>query len=149
MNNKKQPAKDESAQNSCTDKNCPVHGSLKVRGRAFTGVVISDRMSKTVVVSWTRRVYVPKYERYEKRKSKINAHNPDCMDAEKGNVVKIMETRPLSKTKNFVVVEVIGTESKKKSLRDEEVAAAELARNKVLKSKQAEKPKAESFEDSQ
>lgn len=149
MNNKKQPAKDESAQASCTDKNCPVHGSIRVRGRAFTGVVISDRMSKTVVVSWTRRVYVPKYERYEKRRSKINAHSPDCMDVHKGNLVKIMETRPLSKTKNFVVVEVLGSESKKESLRDEEVAAAELARNKALKAKPAEKSKAESAEDSQ
>jgi small subunit ribosomal protein S17 len=94
-------------QTECTDKNCPIHGSLSVRGRDFVGTVVSDRMAKTVVVSWERRVYVPKYERYEVKYSKVKAHAPECMKIKKDDKVKINECRPLSKTKNFVVVEKV------------------------------------------
>ena len=90
---------------SCEDSNCPFHGSLKVHGRSFVGVVTSDKMSKTVSVSWERRQFVPKYERYEKKVSKIKAHNPDCISAKEGDKVRIVECRPLSKMKNFVIVE--------------------------------------------
>lgn len=80
---------------------------LSTRGRRFTGVVISDKMTKTVTVEWERRKFVKKYERYEKRRTRIKAHNPDEIDAEKGDVVVIEETRPISKTKNFVVTKII------------------------------------------
>ena len=50
---------------------------------------------------------MPKYERYERRKSKMIVYNPECIDAKKGDVVKVAECRPLSKTKSFVVIEVI------------------------------------------
>ena len=82
------------------------------RGRTFTGTVISDKMSKTVTVEWERSKYISKYERYEKRRSKVKAHNPDSINAKEGDIVKIEETRPLSKTKHFVVTEILtkGTE---------------------------------------
>jgi len=51
-----------------------------------------------------RRHFIPKYERYSKRRTKLLVHNPDCLNAQVGDVVKIMETRPLSKTKHFVVI---------------------------------------------
>lgn len=92
----------------CEDKNCPHHGSLPIRGRIFTGTVIGSKSQKTATVEWTRRYYVPKYERYEKRKTKIHVHNPPCINATDGNKVRIMETRPLSKTKHFVIIEKIG-----------------------------------------
>ncbi len=92
---------------ACTDKHCPFHGSLSVHGRIFTGEVVSDRMSKSVSVMWERTIYVPKYERYEKKRSKVKAHNPECIDAKKGDKVKIMQCRPISKTKHFVVIEKI------------------------------------------
>lgn len=91
----------------CTDKNCIHHGSLKIRGRLFTGTVISDRMQKTVTVEWPVKKFNKKYERFELRRSRVKAHNPECIDAKIGDSVKIMETRPLAKTKNFVVVEKI------------------------------------------
>ena len=94
----------------CDDNNCPFHGSLKCRGRIFTGTVISVKMQKTAIVEWERRYFLKKYERYERRKSKVKAHNPACINASEGDVVKIMECRPLSKTKNFVIVEVLGKE---------------------------------------
>ena len=92
---------------TCNDKNCPFHGSIKVRGMTFTGTIISDKMSKTATVELVRRRYIPKYERYEIKKKKVHVHNPSCISATKGNKVKIKECRPLSKTKNFVIVEVL------------------------------------------
>jgi len=93
--------------NICADSKCPFHGSLKIRGRVFTGKVISDKMQKTVVVAWERKRLIPKYERYEKRRTKIKAHNPVCIDAKQGDIVKIAECRPLSKLKSFVVIEKV------------------------------------------
>ncbi len=91
---------------TCEDKNCPFHGNLKVHGRQHTGVVVSAKMNKTITVSWERRIYVPKYERYERKISKVQAHSPACIGAKEGDVVKIMECRPLSKLKTFVVIKV-------------------------------------------
>ena len=76
-----------------------------LRGRKFTGQVISDKMAKTITIQFERRKKIPKYERYETRYTKIKAHNPPCIDAKEGETVTIMETRPLSKTKCFVVVD--------------------------------------------
>lgn len=90
---------------SCEDVNCPFHGSLKLRGQIIEGKVLSDKMSRTVVVLREYYHYLKKFERYEKRRSKIHAHNPDCVAAKAGDRVKIMECRPISKGKSFVVVE--------------------------------------------
>ena len=90
----------------CTDPNCPFHGALSVRGQILDGTVVSTKMDKTVVV---QREYFKrniKYDRYEKRRSKLHAHNPPCINAKEGDKVVIAECRPLSKTKNFVIVEV-------------------------------------------
>lgn len=92
-------------QQSCADKNCPWHGTLPVRGRIFVGNVISDKAAKTVVVEWGFNRLIPKYERYERRHTRLVAHNPDCIAAKTGDSVKIGECRPLSKTKSFVVIE--------------------------------------------
>lgn len=91
----------------CKDRNCPFHGNLKTRGRIFKGVVVSDKMRKTVVVKRDLLEYIPKYERYAKKSSKISAHNPPCINAKTGDTVKIAECKPISKTKSFVVIEVI------------------------------------------
>lgn len=92
-------------QAKCSDVKCPFHGTLSVRGRTFTGKVVSAKMSKTVNVEWDRRVYIPKYERYLKKRTRVKAHNPDCIAAKEGDMVRIIECRPLSKTKQFTVVE--------------------------------------------
>ncbi|MCD6512272.1 MAG: 30S ribosomal protein S17 [Thermoplasmata archaeon] len=88
----------------CNDPNCPWHGHLKVRGMMITGRVASTAMQRTVVVEKERLHYVKKYERYEKRTSRYKAHLPPCIEVEKGDEVVIMECRPISKTKHFVVV---------------------------------------------
>ncbi|MCX8178367.1 MAG: 30S ribosomal protein S17 [Candidatus Aenigmarchaeota archaeon] len=95
----KQPEK------ACSDPKCPFHGKLPIRGKILKGIVVSDRMSRSVVVRIDYIQYISKYERYEKRKSRISAHNPECINAKKGDTVTIAECRPLSKTKAFVVIQ--------------------------------------------
>lgn len=96
---------------ACEDPNCPYHGDLKVRGKTFTGTVLSDKMQKSVTVEWQGRRYVPKYERYKKIRTKLIAHNPPCLNAKEGDRVRISECKPLSKRKNFVVIEVLGEDT--------------------------------------
>jgi small subunit ribosomal protein S17 len=80
---------------------------ISTRGKSFVGKVVSAKMHKTVVVEWERRVLVPKYNRYTKRRSKVSSHNPDEINAQEGDFVRIKEVRPLSKTKNFTVTEIV------------------------------------------
>lgn len=126
----------------CNDNNCHVHGSLKCRGRTFTGTVISAKMQNTAIIEWERRYFLGKYERYEKRRSRVKAHNPSCINAHEGDIVKIMECRPLSKTKNFVVVGLLG---KEKGF-TERMEAEEEAKTKVAEPKK-EYPAEEAVEE--
>jgi ribosomal protein S17 len=80
------------------------NAAFRTHGRTFTGTVVSDRMARTVTVAWERRHYVPKFQRYERRYSKVKAHNPPEIDAKAGEKVTIMETRPISKTKHFIII---------------------------------------------
>jgi len=91
----------------CEDEICPFHGRLKCRGKILTGTVISTKMQKTVTVEFEKRYYIPKYERYEKRRTRIKAHNPECIAAKDGDIVRISECRPLSKIIHFAVVKKI------------------------------------------
>jgi small subunit ribosomal protein S17 len=93
---------------SCSDPKCPWHGRLAVRGRVFRGVVRSAKPHKTVIVEWKHDKFIRKYERYERRKSRVIAHNPACIRAKEADGVIIAECRPLSKTKRFVVVAKMG-----------------------------------------
>uniref|UniRef100_A0A7J3ZKH9 Small ribosomal subunit protein uS17 n=1 Tax=Fervidicoccus fontis TaxID=683846 RepID=A0A7J3ZKH9_9CREN len=91
---------------TCSDPNCPFHGTLRVRGALLEGEVVSDKMDKTVTVKREYLYYDKKYRRYEWRKSIIHAHNPSCINAKKGDWVVIGETRPIAKTVSFVVLAV-------------------------------------------
>ncbi|MGB9716874.1 MAG: 30S ribosomal protein S17 [Thermoproteota archaeon] len=88
----------------CSDKKCPFHGDVKIRGSVFEGVVVSDRMRNTVIVMREYLQYVPKYKRYMRKRSRIPSHNPPCVSARTGDRVIIGESRPLSKTVHFVVL---------------------------------------------
>jgi small subunit ribosomal protein S17 len=76
--------------------------AVGTRGSRFVGTVISNKMSRTVTVEWERRKYIPKYQRYEKRRTRVKAHDPIGLQI--GDKVEIVETRPISKTKNFLVI---------------------------------------------
>jgi small subunit ribosomal protein S17 len=71
-----------------------------------TGVVTSNKMSKTVTVAVERKVKHPLYGKFVKKTTKFHAHD-EKDECTIGDVVKIMETRPLSKTKRWRLVEVI------------------------------------------
>ncbi|MDP4596206.1 MAG: 30S ribosomal protein S17 [Crocinitomicaceae bacterium] len=70
------------------------------------GVVTSDKMEKSIVVSVERKVKHPKYGKFVKKTTRFVAHdeNNDCHI---GDTVRIMETRPLSKSKNWRMVEIV------------------------------------------
>jgi len=70
------------------------------------GVVTSDKMDKSIIVAVERRVKHPKYGKFVKKTTKFVAHD-ETNDCHIGDTVKIMETRPLSKTKNWRLVEVV------------------------------------------
>ena len=97
----------EPPKGTCTDKYCPFHGELPVRGAVLNGTVVSTKMQGTVAIEKEYLKYVPKYERYEKRTSRYLAHSPPCIEAKTGDKVSIMECRPLSKRVSYVVVEKI------------------------------------------
>jgi small subunit ribosomal protein S17 len=58
----------------CNSKNCPVHGNLRTRGTVFEGRVVSAKSKNTAVIEISRQHKVRKYERLEKRRSKIHVH---------------------------------------------------------------------------
>ena len=70
------------------------------------GVVVSDKMNKTVVVSIERRVQHPVYGKLVRRTKRLKAHD-ERNDAKTGDTVRIMETRPLSKDKRWRLVEIV------------------------------------------
>ena len=75
-------------------------------GRKFRkGVVVSDKMQKTVTVLLERRLAHPKYGKQVTRSKKVKARNDH--DAKAGDTVRIMETRPLAKTVHWRTVEVV------------------------------------------
>ncbi len=71
-----------------------------------TGIVVSDKMEKTVVVSIERRVQHPVYGKMVRRTKRLKAHDENN-DAKTGDTVRIMETRPMSKDKRWRVVEIV------------------------------------------
>ncbi|MEY3050074.1 MAG: hypothetical protein RL365_2112 [Bacteroidota bacterium] len=70
------------------------------------GIVTSDKMEKSVVVTVERKKKHPKYGKFVKTTTKFVAHD-EKNDSHIGDTVKIMETRPLSKTKNWRLVEIV------------------------------------------
>lgn len=74
--------------------------------RTLVGKVVSDKMDKSIVVAITRQVQHAKYGKYIKRTTKLHVHdeNNECRE---GDVVRIQEVRPISKTKSWNLVEVV------------------------------------------
>ena len=99
---------------NCNDKFCPTHGSISLRGRSFKGTVIR-KFPKRVVIEFERTLFIKKYERYSKRKTKLHARLPDCMfnEINLGDYIEIMECRPISKIVHFIVTKKIKGEEEK------------------------------------
>lgn len=96
------------------DKDCPIHGNLKARGRFFEGRVIK-KFSNRVAIEFERMVRVRKYERYSKSRTKLHARLPICMEKEidLGDLIRVQECRPLSKIIHFVVISKIKDKGEK------------------------------------
>lgn len=88
------------------DHKCPWTGNVNIRGRLLRGVVVSNKMKRTIVLRRDYLHFVPKYRRFEKRHRNISAHlSPAFPAVKEGDVVTVGECRPLSKTVRFNVVE--------------------------------------------
>ena len=80
--------------------------NVRTSRKAREGLVVSNKMNKTVVVALVERVRHPKYDKFVIRTKKFYAHD-EANDAKIGDKVRIVETRPMSKTKRWRVVEVL------------------------------------------
>ena len=80
--------------------------STASQGRSLQGVVISDKMDKSITVQVERKIQHPLYKKYIRRSTKFHAHdeNNDCREGDK---VVIEQCKPISKTKNWRLVEVV------------------------------------------
>jgi small subunit ribosomal protein S17 len=79
---------------------------VRKQRKTRTGVVSSSKMDKTITVTVVRKLKHPKYGKFVKKSKKFHAHD-EANTAQPGDLVKIMETRPLSKTKRWRLVEII------------------------------------------
>ena len=132
--------KEEKTEGNCTDKLCPFHGEnkLKLRGRIFEGTVIK-KLKGRVTIAFEHSFFIPKYERYEKRQTKIHARLPSCLDKEinVGDYIQIEECRTLSKIIHAVVTKKIrgATEKEEKLV---EAAKEKEGKKKSIKEKSSE-----------
>lgn len=81
---------------------------METRGlrKTRTGVVIKNGMDKSITISIERRIAHPIYKKYFKKTTKLMAHD-EKNECNIGDVVKIMETRPISKNKNWRLIEIV------------------------------------------
>lgn len=101
---KKEKAKVEAAEivNTKADK------KINPRGKIFEGIV-TKKFHKRVLIEFERMIYIKKYERYAKLKTKIHARLPEILEKEinLGDLIRVHECRPLSKIIHFVVIQKI------------------------------------------
>ncbi|RKP13868.1 ribosomal protein S17-domain-containing protein [Piptocephalis cylindrospora] len=89
------------------DKKCPFTGEVSIRGRILTGVVVSTKMNRTIIIRRDYLHFIPKYSRYEKRHKNLAAHlSPAFIGVAPGDTVTVGQCRPLSKTVRFNVLKV-------------------------------------------
>ena len=84
----------------------PTSTELKTKGKVVQGLVASNKADKTITVLIERRLPHPTYGKYFKRSKKFMAHDPNN-DANIGDVVKIVECRPVSKRKTWKLIEIV------------------------------------------
>jgi small subunit ribosomal protein S17 len=102
------------------------------------GKVISDKMMSTVIVETVNLIAHPIYKKVIRKRSKFIAHNPDNK-AKLGDEVRIIETRPLSKTKRWRVAEILKTHVVEAQPSKKKDTASEKKPKKVKKSAKSKK----------
>jgi small subunit ribosomal protein S17 len=81
-------------------------GTARNRRQTATGVVVSDKMQKTVVVEITNLVRHPGYDKRVRRRTRVKAHDEENA-CRQGDRVRVMETRPVSKDKRWRIIEIL------------------------------------------
>ena len=71
------------------------------------GRVVSNKAKRSAVIERDDVIYIPKYKRWAKKRSRLQVHKPDCIEVNIGDLVRVGETRKISKTKSWVILEVI------------------------------------------
>jgi small subunit ribosomal protein S17 len=91
---------------ACKDPNCPFHGDIRIRGKITKGSIVSKKSRNTIIIRFDYVQFIPKYQRYERRNSRLACHLPSCLEdaIEVGDRVLVGESRKISKTKAFVVL---------------------------------------------
>lgn len=111
---------DAAIEGNYVDKKCPFTSNVSIRGRILKGLVISNKMKRTIVVRRDYLHYISKYRRFEKRHKNIAVHCSPAFNVKEGDIVTIGQCRPLSKTVRFNVVAhepAINAQAGKKSFR--------------------------------
>merc|ERR1711924_373986 len=91
---------------SYVDKKCPFTGNVSIRGRILKGMVISKKMTRTVIIRRNYLHYIKKFNRYEKRHHNVAVHCSPAFEVKEGDIVTCGQCRPLSKTVRFNVLKV-------------------------------------------
>ncbi len=91
----------------CNDKNCPTHSEISVRGMKKIGKIVSTKARRTAVIELDVVKKISKYKRWARDKSRMPVHKPGCMDVKVGDKVLVNETRKISKTKAWVITEIL------------------------------------------
>lgn len=94
---------------------------VSVRGRIFEGFV-TRKFPTRVVMEFERTVYIPKYQRFTKKKTRLHARLPHAMAVSVGDYIRIRECRPLSKIIHFVVIEKLRSAKPQGVTQQEKVA---------------------------
>jgi len=84
----------------------PTETTARAARKVRDGLVVSDAMDKTVIVSVVDRVRHARYNKFVQRSKRLYAHD-EANDARQGDRVRVMETRPLSKNKRWRIVEIL------------------------------------------
>jgi small subunit ribosomal protein S17 len=95
----------------CNDESCPFHGEIRIRGKITQGVIVSMRSKNTAIIRRDYVQFVKKYQRYERRNTRLACHLPECLthEIEIGDLVRVGESRKISKTKAFIVLDKISS----------------------------------------
>ncbi|KAJ3324055.1 30S ribosomal protein S11, chloroplastic [Boothiomyces sp. JEL0866] len=98
----------EAVEGTYIDKKCPfTSSSVSIRGRILTGIVVSTKMKRTIIIRREYLHFIKKYNRYEKRHKNLAAHISPCfIGVVPGDQVTVGQCRPLSKTVRFNVLKV-------------------------------------------
>lgn len=95
----------------CKDESCPYHGNTRIRGKITKGIIVSKKSKNTVIIRRDYVQFIKKYQRYERRNTRLACHLPNCLihDIAIGDLVRVGESRKISKTKAFIVLDKISS----------------------------------------